>query len=64
MEKILIHKQNGKPIGKDGTSVWVSKAVNERLEALTLESGISKQRIVDYLLRKALEVTEVVESEI
>lgn len=62
--KIIIHKANGKPVGKDGSSVWISKEVNEQLEALTLETGIAKQRITDFLLRKALECVEVAESEI
>lgn len=64
MEKIIIHKQSGKPVGKDGGCIWVSKEVNEQLESLALDTGIAKQRITDYLLRKALEVTEVAESEI
>ena len=64
MDKIIIHKQNGKPVGKDGGSVWISKDVNESLENLSLETGIAKQRITDFLLRKALEYVEVAESEI
>ena len=64
MEKIIIHKQNSKPVGKDGSSIWVSKEVNEQLENLCLETGIAKQRITDFLLRKALECVEVAESEL
>lgn len=64
MEKIIIHKQNGKPVGKNGGCVWVSKEVNDQLDAICDETGIAKQRITDFLLRKALENVEVAESEI
>lgn len=64
MEKIIIHKVHNKPIGKSGGSVWISKEVNEQLENLALETGIAKQRITDYLLKKALENTVVADSEI
>ena len=64
MEKIIIHKTNSKPVGKAGGSVWISKEVNDRLDSLADETGIAKQRITDFLLRKALEVVEVAESEI
>lgn len=64
MDKIVLHKTNSKPIGKAGGSVWISKDVNEQLDSLADETGIAKQRITDYLLRKALEVTVVEESEI
>lgn len=64
MEKIRIHKTNSKPIGKAGGSVWVSKEVNDRLDALADETGIAKQRITDFLLKHALAVVEVVEDEL
>lgn len=64
MDKIVLHKMNSKPVGKAGGSVWLSVAVNDRLDALADETGIAKQRITDYLLRKALEVTVVEESEL
>lgn len=63
MDKIIIHKIHNKPIGKAGGSVWVSKEVNDRLDNLADETGIAKQRITDFLLKKALEVVEVAESE-
>lgn len=64
MEKIKIHKTNSKPVGKGGGSIWVSKEVNDALENLSDETGIAKQRITDYLLKKALAVVEVVENEL
>ena len=64
MEKIIIHRVNSKPVGKTGGSVWISKEVNDQLDALADETGIAKQRITDFLLRRALEVVEVAESEI
>ena len=63
MEKILIQKQITKPI--NGACVCrVSTEVNERLDNLSEKTGISKQRITDYLLSKALDAVEVVECEI
>lgn len=59
MEKIIFHKVNSKPAGKTGGNVWVSKEVNDQLETLESETGITKQRIADLLLRKALEVVEI-----
>lgn len=64
MEKIIIHKTNSKPVGKSGGAVWVSKEVNDRLDSLADETGIAKQRITDFLLKKALEHVVVAESEI
>lgn len=64
MDKIVLHKMNSKPIGKGGGCIYVSVAINEQLDSLADETGIAKQRITDYLLRKALEVTVVEESEI
>ena len=49
MDKIVLHKMNSKPVGKAGGSVWLSVAVNDRLDALADETGIAKQRITDYL---------------
>lgn len=57
MDKIVIQKTTGNPIGKTGGSIWVSKDVNDRLESISDETGIAKQKITDFLLRKALEAT-------
>nr|DAI90274.1 MAG TPA: replication regulatory protein [Caudoviricetes sp.] len=64
MDKIIIHKVHNKPVGKSGGSVWVSKEVSEQLDSIALETGIAKQRITDYLLKRALELVEVADSEI
>lgn len=64
MDKIILHKSTGKAIGKAGGTVWLSKEVNDRLDALADETGIVKQRITDLLLRRALEVTVVQEHEL
>lgn len=53
-----------KPIGKAGGSVWVSKEVSEQLDSIALETGIAKQRVTDFLLKKALEAVVVADSEI
>lgn len=64
MDKIKIHKTNSRPVGKSGGSVWISKEVNDALDSLARETGIAKQRITDHLLKKALEVVEVVDGEL
>ncbi len=64
MEKIIIPKTNSKPVGKGGGTIWVSKEVNDRLDNLADETGIAKQRITDFLLKKVLEIVVVVDSEI
>ena len=63
MEKIIIQKQSGS-IRKEGMMVRVSKEVNQRLESLSEETGYSKTRLADMLLRKALAAVEVAEDEI
>ena len=64
MQKIIINKIHNKPIGKAGGSVWVSKEVSEQLDSIALETGIAKQRVTDFLLKKALEAVVVADSEI
>lgn len=64
MDKIIIHKIHNKPIGKAGGSVWVSKEVSEQLDSIALETGIAKQRVTEFLLKKALEAVVVADSEI
>lgn len=64
MDKIIILKIHNKPIGKAGGSVWVSKEVSEQLDSIALETGIAKQRVTDFLLKKALEAVVVADSEI
>ena len=64
MEKIVIHKIHNKPIGKTGGSVWISKEVSDRLDELCDETGIAKQRITDFLLKKALKNVVVCDDEL
>lgn len=64
MEKIIIQKQFTKPIRSESVQCWVSKDVSEQLDKVSNETGVSKQRIMDLLLKKALEAVEVVECEI
>lgn len=44
--------------------MWVSKEVSEQLDSIALETGIAKQRVTDFLLKKALEAVVVADSEI
>ena len=64
MEKIIIQKQFTKPVRSESIQCWVSKDVSEQLDKVSNDTGISKQRIMDLLLKKALEAVEIVECEI
>lgn len=64
MDKIIIQKQFTKPNRSESIQCWVSKDISERLDELSNDTGLSKQRITDFLLRKALDCVEVTESEI
>ncbi len=64
MEKIIIQKQFTKPIRSESVQCWISKDVSEQLDKVSNDTGISKQRITDLLLKKALEAVEVVDCEI
>lgn len=64
MEKITIQKQFTKPIRSESVQCWISRDISERLDALSNDTGISKQRIADLLLKNALDAVEVVECEI
>lgn len=64
MEKITIQKQFAKPDRKESVQCWISKDVSEQLDNISNETGLSKQRITDFLLKKALAAVEIVEAEI
>ena len=64
MDKIIIQKQFTKPIRSESIQAWISKDVSEQLDKISNETGISKQRIMDFLLKKAIDSVEIVESEI
>ena len=64
MEKITIQKQFTKPVRNESVSCWISKEVSDKLDELSNETGISKQRITDLLLKKAIAAVEVIECEI
>lgn len=64
MDKITIQKQFTKPSRSESVQCWVSKEISEQLDKISNETGISKQRITDYLLKKACAAVEIVESEI
>jgi hypothetical protein len=61
MEKIIIQKQFTKPNRSESIQCWISRDVSERLDEISNDTGISKQRIMDLLLKKAIESVEVVE---
>ena len=64
MEKITIQKQFTKPNRSESIQCWISRDVSERLDKISNDTGISKQRITDLLLKKALEAVEIVECEV
>ena len=62
--KITIQKQFTKPVRSESIQCWISKDVSERLDKISNETGISKQRIMDFLLKKAIDSVEIVDCEI
>lgn len=64
MEKIIIQKQFTKPDRKESVQCWVSRDISDKLDSISNETGISKQRITDLLLKKAIEALEIVDQEI
>ena len=63
MEKIILKKQAGASIRKDGKHVRISLETDNKLEALSDATGYSKSRIADLLLKKAIEQVEIVDEE-
>lgn len=64
MNEIRIQKQFTKPVRSESIQCWISKDVSEQLDKISNETGISKQRITDLLLKKAIEAVEIVECEV
>jgi hypothetical protein len=64
MDKIIIQKQFTKPVRSESVQCWVSKDVSDKVDKISNETGVSKQRIMDLLLKKAMEAVEIVECEI
>ena len=63
MEKIILKKQAGANIRKDGRMIRISAEVDDKLESLSEQTGHSKTRIADVLLKKAIDQVEVVDVE-
>lgn len=64
MDKIVIHKPMEKVQRKDSVILWASKDISDELNAISERTGLAKQVISDFLLRKALEQVVVVEGEL
>lgn len=64
MEKITIQKQFTKPVRSESVQCWVSRDISEQLDKISNETGISKQRIMDLLLKKAIDAVEIIDCEI
>jgi len=63
MEKIIIRKQSGIGIRADGKMVRVSNEVDAELGRLSDETGFTKARLANYLLKVALDNVLVVEDD-
>ena len=61
MNKIILKKQSGANIRKDGRMIRISAEVDDKLESLSEQTGHSKTRIADLLLKKAIDQVEVVD---
>lgn len=64
LNKIIIHKQSGANIRQNGVLIRISPETKQQLDELSEETGISTTRLADFLLKKALKLVEVVESEV
>lgn len=64
MDKIIIQKQFTKPDRKESVQCWVSRDISDKLDSISNDTGVSKQRVIDLLLKKAIEAVEIVEPEI
>lgn len=64
MEKIIIQKQFTKPDRKESVACWISRDISEKCDQISNETGMSKQRIMDFLLKKAIEALVIVEPEV
>jgi hypothetical protein len=64
MDKITIQKQFTKPTRSESVQCWISKDVSEQIDKISNETGISKQRVMDLLLKKACAAVEIIECEI
>lgn len=63
MEKIIILKDKANFIRKEGTQVRIAADLHERLENISEETGLAKTKVLDVILRKAIEMVEVIECE-
>lgn len=64
MEKIIILKDKANFIRKEGMQVRIAADLHERLENISEETGLAKTKVLDVILRKAIEMVEVVECEV
>lgn len=60
-KKIIIPVQSGTTIRKDGKAIRVSAEVDAALTELSNETGFTKARLANFLLKQALEMVEVIE---
>lgn len=61
MEAIRIPKQMPKSNYSARVNCWISKGISQELDSICEETGLTKQTLTDMLLRKALDVVEIVE---
>lgn len=64
MDKIVILKDKASFIRRDGFQVRIAADINERLDAISDETGLAKTKVLDVILRKALDAVEIIECEV
>ena len=64
MDKIKIPKCFPKSNREERVTLWVSKSISEKLDDISYSSGLSKQRITELLLQRAIEAVEIIELDI
>lgn len=63
MNKIIMPKQSGVGIREGGEAVRISTEVDEEFGKISEETGYTKARIANFLLKQALAMVEIVEVE-
>ena len=61
MDKIVILKDKANFIRRDGVQVRIAPDLSAKLEEFSEETGLAKTKVLDVILRKALEHVEIIE---
>lgn len=58
---IILRKQFIKANRKESVPCWIAKDVSAMLDSISEETGLSKQCVTDYILRRACEMVQIVD---